>query len=284
MEKNKNNKESKGNIFLIVIFVILGVIVFFLPKVYSYIETLKLPTVEKVEEKQEEQSKEVDEETLESIHYPLMRNSVYSENTYYSLNEFSINDISNSDILLNAFLDIYEGNITASNIKGTCTNTPKEFNVDYLTLRIKNILSKNVKYTLEDFYVPVDSNSNYKGAWSYDSANSKYIYNGVCSTSTNTMMYYDLKELIKAEYDNKDIVVYYYVGFAKVDGNAYIIYSDAGMKNEITRGNFNGQEELDSIFKSIDKKDKKVYKYIFKNNLCSYNEYCLYKGQWTNEL
>lgn len=284
MENNSNNKGNKSNTFVIVIFVVLAVLVLFMPKIYSYIETLKLPKLDKVEEKQEEKSKEVDEETLESIHYPLMRSSAYNPNTYYSLDEFTISNMSNSDILLNAFLDMYEGNMITSSIKGSCTNTPKEFNIDYLTLRIKNILGKNIKYTLEDFYVPEDSNSNYKGTWKYDSSSSRYIYDGLCTPSLTTMKYLDLKELIKAEYDNKDIIVYYYVGFAKVDGNAYIIYSDADMKNEVSRGNFNSQEELDTIFKNLNKKDKKVYKYTFKNDLCSYNEYCLYKGQWTNEL
>lgn len=280
----KNNNGSKSNTFLIVIFIVLAILVLFFPKIYGYIETSKLPKVDKTISDKKEEAKVVDEETLESIHYPLMRNSIYSTNTYYSLNEFTISNMSNSDILINAFLDIYEGNITDSNIRGTCTNNSKQFNVDYLNLRIKNILGKNIKYTLEDFYVPEDSNSNYKGTWSYDSTNSRYIYNGVCESKVTNIKYYDLEELIKAEYSGNDIIVYYYVGFAKVEGNSYTIYNDAEMKNEISSGTIQSTEELDSIFSNLDKKNKNVYKYTFKNNLCSYNEYCLYKGQWENEL
>lgn len=284
MENNSNNKGNKSNTFLIVIFIILVILVLLFPKIYGYIETLKLPKIDKAIENQEEENKIVDEETLESIHRPLMRSSIYNTNTYYSLNNFTISNMSNSDILINAFLDIYEGNITNSDVMGTCTNTSKQFNVDYLTLRIKNILGKNIEYKLEDFYVPEDSSSNYKGNWSYDNTSSRYIYNGLCESKATGVKYYDLEDLIKAEYSGNDIVLYYYVGFAKVEGDSYIIYNDVEMKNEISRGNFNSEEELNSIFENLDKKNKKVYKYTFKNTLCSYNEYCLYKGQWTNEL
>ena len=44
------------------------------------------------------------------------------------------------------------------------------------------------------------------------------------------------------------------------------------------------EEELLNTFKSLDKKQKKIYKYTFKNTLCSYDEYCLYEGKWVNEL
>lgn len=279
-----NNKDNKNNIFIVVLFLVIIVLVFFLPKIYNYVETLKLPKLDKTVEEKKEQNKEVDEETLESIHYPLMRSSIYDTNTYYNLKEFTISNMSNSDILLNAFLDMYEGNITNSDAKGICTNSPKQFNVDYLTLRIKNILGKNIKYTLDDFYVPEDSNSSYKGNWSYDSSNSLYIYNGLCESNITNTKYYNLEDLIKAEYSGNDIIVYYYVGFAKVEGNFYVMYSDVEMKNEISNGTFINEEELNSVFKSLDNKTKKVYKYTFKNTLCSYNEYCLYKGEWTNEL
>lgn len=279
----KNKKEKNNNLFLIVLFLIILVLVFFIPQIYNFIEKQKLPEVEKIETKKEEK-KEINEDVLETIHYPIMRNSIYDSNTYYSLDTFTISNMSNNDILYNAFMDIYEGNIINSNTKGSCTNTPKEFNKDYIELRINNILGKNINYTLDTFYVPEDTDSNYKGTWKYDSTNSRFIYEGLCNSKITNTKYYNLEELIKVEYEDNDIVVYYYVGFAKVVGNEYIIYKDANMTEELNKGTFASVEDLNNLFKSINKKDKKIYKYIFKNTLCSYNEYCLYEGKWVNEI
>jgi len=281
MEKKS---EKNNSLFIIILFAVILVLVLFLPKIYEFIETERLPEVEKTEEKEEIKETKVDEETLESIHFPIMRNSIYDFNTYYSLETFTISNMSNNDILYNAFMDIYEGNMTSSNITGSCTSISKQFNVDYLELRIKNILGKNVKYNLESFYVPEDSNSNYKGTWVYDSSYSRFVYNGLCTSKAANTKYYNLEELISAKYEDSDIVVNYYVGFAKVVGNNYVIYSDANMTKEIHSGTFTSLEDLNNIFKSINKNNKKAYKYTFKNTLCSYNEYCLYEGKWVNEV
>ena len=56
------------------------------------------------------------------------------------------------------------------------------------------------------------------------------------------------------------------------------------MTKELTKGTFIDINNLNDVFKKIEKKNKNVYKYTFKNNLCSYNEYCLYEGKWINEL
>ena len=275
-------KKNNSNIFIIVLFLLIGIIVLFFPKIYSFIENSKLPQVGGNDSKTTEQAKTIDQELLDSIHYPIMRNSIYDSNTYYSLDKFSIKDMSNNDILYNAFVDMYEGNIVNSDIQGDCTTLSKEFSKEYIELRIKNILGKNISYTLTDFYVPEDSNSNYKGNWTYD--NSKYLYEGLCESKISDTKYYNLEEFIKAEYDKNDIVVYYYVGFAKVNGNNYTIYKDANMSSELKSGTFTTVEDLNNIFKSISTKDKNIYKYTFKDTLCSYNEYCLYEGKWVNEL
>lgn len=280
----ENKNEKKNNIFLLILFLIIILIVLFLPNIYNYIETLKLPKVESSIDEILEEKKEVSEEALSDIHFPLMRNSIYNKETYYTLDKFKITDMSNSDILLSAYLDMYEGNISDSNVISNCSNTYKQFSKDYLELRIKNILSKNLTYTLENFYVPLDSDSNYKGEWIYDSTNSIYIYNGICSSFTSSVVYYNLEQLIKAEYIGDDIVVYYYVGFAKVEDNKYTIYSDPNMENIILNGEFSDLNELINIYSKIDEKQKNIYKYTFKNNLCKYNEYCLYEGEWTDEL
>ena len=56
------------------------------------------------------------------------------------------------------------------------------------------------------------------------------------------------------------------------------------MNELIISGTLNNTSELNSIFQNIENKNKKIYKYTFKNNLCSYNEYCLFEGMWVNEF
>ena len=279
----KNRKDKNNNLFIIILFFVIFVLVLFLPKIYSFIEKQQLPKVESIEEKKEEEKK-LDEDVLETIHYPIMRNSIYDSNTYYILDRFTISDMSNNDILYNAFLDVYEGNITPSNTLGKCTNTPREINKEYLELRIKNILGKNINYTLDTFYVPEDTESSYKGTWNYDSSNSRFIYNGLCQTKVTNTKYYNLEQLIKTDFQDNDIVVYYYVGFAKVVDNSYVIYKDANMTNELSSGSFTTVEELSKMFESMNNKKKNIYRYTFKNTLCSYGEYCLYEGKWVNEI
>jgi len=280
----KNKKEKSNSLFIIILFAIIIITVLFFPKIHEFIEKQNLPKVQTSEKIDNKEETVVNEEMLENLHYPIMRNSIYDSNTYYSLDKFTINDMSNNDILYNAFMDMYEGNITNSNIKGSCTNISKQFNRDYIELRIKNILGKNINYTLGEFYVPEDADSNYKGTWFYDSINAKFIYNGLCTSKANNTKYYNLEEFIKAQYENNDVVVYYYVGFAKVVDNNYVIYKDANMTSELSSGTFTSVEDLNKLFKSISKEKKKIYKYTFKNTLCSYDEYCLYEGKWVNEL
>ena len=280
----KNKKEKNNNLFLIILFISVVVIVLFLPSIYDFVEKMKLPEVETTDKQGKEENRIISEDVLENIHYPIMRNSIYESNTYYSLDTFKISNMSNNDILYNAFMDMYEGNMSPSGVKGNCNNISKQFNQDYIELRIKNILGKNVNYTLDTFYVPEDTNSNYKGTWTYDRTNSRFVYNGLCNSKMTNTKYYNLEELIKAEYEKDDIVVYYYVGFAKVVNNNYTIYKDANMTIELSNGTFINLDDLNKIFKSINKENKKIYKYTFKNTLCSYDEYCLYEGKWINEL
>lgn len=285
MQENNNETNNKNGVLIIVLLAVVTILVLFFPKIYNLINSFSMPKVENTITEEKEEKKELDETILETIHYPLMRTSVYNSNTYYSLDKFSINDLSNEDILLNAFLDLYEGNITNYEGYVNCTGEPKQFSKDYIELRIKNIIGNKVNYNLSSFYVPEDLDSKYKGNWTYDSYNGRFIYNGLCSSNVTNIKYYNLEELIKVEYENKnDIAAYYYVGFAKVEGNNYIIYKDANMTEKLTEGSFIDLEDLNNKFKSINKKQKNIYKYLFKNNLCSYNEYCLYEGKWVNEL
>ena len=279
-----NSQNNKRGTLMIILLAVVAVLVLFFPKIYDFVNYFSMPKVEKIETEKKEEVKKIDESVLDTIHYPLMRTSSYNSNTYYSLDKFTIKDLSNNDILLNGYLDIYEGNMTAYDGVGYCTNISKQFSKEYLQLRIKNIIGNNINYTFENFYVPEDLDSNYVGNWSYDAAKGRFIYIGLCESRATNTKYYDIEELIKVEYENKDIVVYYYVGFAKVEGDSYTIYSDAQMTKELKTGNFTNLENLNNEFKQINKNKKSIYKYTFKNTLCSYNEYCLYEGKWVNEL
>lgn len=274
-------KKGNGN-FILIVLIVAVLLVFLFPKINDFVTKLSMPKVPKDKEVKKE-VKKVDSTILDNLSYPIMRNSVYDSKTYYSLDSFSVSDLSNQDILYNAFMDLYEGNIVNGQSAGSCTSQAKEFSSKYMTFRIKNILGKNVNYSFGDFYVPTDADSHFPGNWKYDAGRGVFKYEGDCNPKSGSTKYYDLKEFIKAEYDEYDIIVYSYVGFAKVEGVNYTIYSDAAMKNEILSGS-GDVENLEEIFKGLKDTDKKVYKYTFKDTLCSYGDYCLYKGEWTNEL
>ena len=281
-----NEQNNKNGILIIILLAVVTVLVLFFPKIYKIVKQISMPKIEEKIETETKEEKEINEEILETVHYPKMRNGIYSPNTYYSKDVFTINDLSNNDILYNAFLDIYEGNMTSYEGIGACTNVSKQFNVDYIKLRIKNILSKNINYSLTDFTIPEGMDTKYPGTWFYDAVNSRYLYKGLCNQNSSNVKYYDLEQLIKLEYaeNQKDIIAYYYVGFAKVEGSNYTIYKDVNMKEELDKGTFTNLENLNQVYKKINNKKKKIYKYTFKNTLCSYNEYCLHEGRWVNEL
>jgi len=276
-------KKENNGFFLIILLFIGVVLVFLFPRIYSSLESTNFPEIEKSKEEVVEDKKEITEELLSEIHTPLMRNSIYSDFTYYSLDVFKVSDMKNSDIIYNAFADMYEGNITDSSYNSKCGSVNKEFNAKYIELRIKNILGRDTNYELENFYVPEDSNSSYKGNWVY--SNSKYYYDGICENNNTSVRYYDLKELISAKYGDTDdnIIVTYYVGFAKVEDGQYKIYSDAHMSDEISNGSFSDLDSLEVSFSNIDKSKKKVYEFTYNNTICTYDEYCMYEGKWLNE-
>lgn len=264
--------KKENNIFLWVVFGIVVVAVFLLPNAYSLISNLNKPKIEKGTTEKKEEVKVVTDEIIQDIHFPMMRNSKYSNATYYSLDTFKISDMSNADILYSAFKEVEDISINNKTLKSA-----------YIDLRIKNTLGKNVIYKLERFYVPQDSNSKYKGYWNYNASNKTFVHQGGNKNENKSVEYYDLMQKIKAEYDKRDIVIYYYVGFAKVTGNKYTIYSDPKMTNVLKEGT-KDNVDLNKVFESIDNKSKKVYKYTFKDTICSYSEYCLYEGKWINEL
>lgn len=265
------NKKSNNNVLLLVLCVIIIVFIFLLPYLYDFITDLRMPKVKEEEPVIEEVKKVVDEEVLADIHFPIMRSSKYNATSYYNLDVFKISDMNNSDILYNAFMDIEQVNINNNTVKSK-----------YMELRIKNILGKSINYKFERFYVPQDANTKYKGYWNYDAKRGLFVYQGGNKNENKSIEYYDLTSLKKAEYNKKDIIVYYYILFAKVQGKNYTIYSDPSMTNVVLSGILD-DKSLNDVFASIDNGKKKVYKFTFKNTLCSYSEYCLYEGAWVDD-
>lgn len=261
----KNNK----NILMWVLLLIAIVIVFLFPNIYNFISNHTVPKVGKSENVKKEEVKVVTDEVIADIHFPVMRNSKYNKDTYYSLDTFRSSDMKNEDKLLSGFLNLEKVNINNNTFKST-----------YMDLLIDNVLGKNVEYNLDRFYVPSDL-AEYSGYWNYDINNNIFVYQG--GSVPGNIEYYNLEQKIKAEYENRDIVIYYYVGFAKVENGNYIIYSDPMMTNVLKEGVL-GEDNINNIFNKLDNKNKKIYKYVFKDTICSYSEYCLYEGKWVNEL
>ena len=277
---------KKNTILMLLIFVIVGALIFSLPDIYNKVQELTAPKVDVIDiKKEKEKQKEVitiDSDLVQKLTYPIMRNNKYSMDTYYSLDEFTMDNLSNNDILYNAFLDIYTGYFVNHGSVG-CTSNSKEFDASYMIARIKNIIGKDIDYTLEDFTVPnINRDTDYIGTWKYDG--DKFIYYGNCNKENSGTMYYDLSKLYKVNTskDNNALFLYHYVGFVKVDGNKYIIYSDYNMTNEVTNGTISDTSELDDIFNNLDMSNFRTYKYTFKKGLCSYDNYCFYKGEWIN--
>jgi len=265
-------ENKQKNTLMWVLLGVAIVVVFLFPKIYSLVTKLTLPKVEKSKPETKEEVKKVTDEVISDIHFPLMRNSKYSKDTYYSLDVFTSSNMSDADKLLSAFLKLEKINIVNNTFKST-----------YMDLLIDNVLGKNIEYNLGGFYVPIDSNVDYKGYWNYNPNNGLFIYQGGNNGANTSIEYYNLEQKIKAEYDKRDIIIYYYVSFATLQDKNYKIYSDPAMTDLIAEGTLENNT-LDDVFVNIDNKKKKIYKYVFKDTICSYSEYCLYEGKWVNDL
>ena len=277
---------KKDNVILIIVCVIivtLGLV--FMPSIYKYVTEKKLGSNELniTEEKNKEETKEkitLESEILKELVYPVMHNDITTADTYYKLDEVSISDLSNNDILYNAFLQVYPGYFEDAGTLG-CANQSIKFSKNYIELRIQNIFGKDTGYNLTDFTVPTGSLSDYIGTFKYDSSNNQFIYYGNCNKTNTAVNYYDLKSIydVKMSEDENELKVYYYVAFLKVENNKYILYNDYNYTNEISNGNF---ESLDKISAMLSKLDVEKYEYTFKKDICNYDSYCFYQGKWIN--
>lgn len=287
--------EKKNLILLFVIFALIGLLILFMPQIYNFTQSLESNSEPKPEVIEESKNEEVEKITMDSeivseLTYPVMRNDLYSSDSYYQLSSMLVTDMTNNDILYNAFIDLYEGYLKDHSTVG-CASNSKEFSASYLESRIKNVIGRNVDYTNETFIVPSsNSSTEYVGEWRYNEASDSYIYYGDCNTVVRNTMYYDLTKLVNLETENENSILYlyYYVAFAKIEKNqvdyTYTIYSDANMEKEIKSGNINSIEEINSVYEEYLKENPvRMYKYTFKKGLCTYDNYCFYKGEWVND-
>lgn len=278
---------KKENIILIIVCIIIVIIgLIFMPRIYNYINERKLSNSDlkiEVDNKKKEESKTeitLESEMLKELFYPIMHNDITNKDTYYKLNEISITDLSNNDILYNAFLQVYSGYFEKNGSLG-CTNESIKFPANYIDLRIKNIFGKDVGYSLGDFKVPTGSLSKYIGTFKYDSSNNQFIYYGNCDTIDPNIKYYDIKSIydVNLSDDENELNVYYYVAFVKVENGKYTLYSDYNYTDEISSGNF---ESLDRLSNMLAKLKVNKYQYTFKKDICNYDSYCFYQGKWIN--
>ena len=276
---------KKGSlIILFIAFILIGLLIFFMPDIYNKFQEFNTPKVNVTETKEDVEKIEpitMDSDVIKNLTMPIMHNDKYSKESYYQKDVMNINDFSNNDILYNAFLDIYEGYLVDYKSFG-CATAGKKFDATYLKSRIKNIIGKNINYSFEDFTVPnINKDTNYIGLWKYNISDNSYVFYGDCSKNNNDIIYDDIKELYKVDSskDNNIIYLYYHIGFVKKDVNKYYIYKDVNYSEEVENG------DLISINSNInvDLSKFKTYKYTFKKGLCSYDNYCFYKGEWVND-
>lgn len=302
--------DSSSSMFgLVLIIVVIGIIIasyMLLPKIYQWTTSRGTPStyVDPTPNESEDPVVEIEEITLNServkqLTYPIMRTDQYSTKTYYSKSVVNIGDFSNSDLLYNAFVHIYSGNI--GNYDGQYSGeycgtelTKKTFNARYIDTRMDNLFTSTVDFEHQTFTVPSNSTkTTYVGTWKYDKKNNRYIYYGDCNpTEASNIIYYDLKVAYDAKgLDNNAIIeVYYYVAFAKVNTktNKYTVYLDTDMEEKILDGTLTTSEhekELNQILKTYIENNNKTnkYKYTFSREDCSYENHCFVKGEWLEE-
>lgn len=299
-ENGKTNSISL--IIILVALIAVAIAIIFLPDIYKLLHKETPSNYKDPEVVDDNPSEKLEEITLKSsiiskLNYPIMRNSKYDNNTYYKKESITMSQFSNNDILYNAFIHIYKGNIADYNEKyngnycGT-DETKKTFNAKYIDARIANLFTKSTEYKHANFTVPKNNpDTNYIGTWKYDSKNNRYIYYGDCSNNSGIgdFAYYDLKVPYKAEGLKKNTVIEIsnYMAFAKLDlkTKKYTIYSDVEMTNSLSDGTLttnDHESELNTIFSKYIETNQNLnkYKYIFSSNDCSYKDYCFEKGEW----
>ena len=246
-----NSKVTTAIVFLSLI--VLIVTVFFLnDEIYRFFFNKKEPSSYKTSNSSNSNEEKLEEITLESellttFTYPIMRNNPYEKDSYYTMDSFTMSDLSNNDILYNALIHVRTGNFLTyeDSYQGNyCVDGDhkKAVSEKYIDARINNLYGKSTEYEHGNFTVPsTNQDTEYVGDWKYDAKNHQYIYYGDCKGfSPKNIIYYDLKNAyqVTAKNNNETIDLLYYVAFAQVDRNTkkYTIFSDLEMTNILTDG------------------------------------------------
>ncbi len=296
-EKVINERPPANVIVYIVAVILMGLLIFYMSSIYKNVEnrpkksTYQAP--KEIEEKEELEEITIDSNVVKDLVYPIMRNSKYDINSYYNRESLTMADFSNNDILYNAFIHVYTGNLANYNegYNSAYCSTPdkqKTFNAQYIELRINNLFSKTTNFQFTDFVVPsVNTDTVYVGTWKYDEVANRYIYYGDCNPiQESDIEYYDITVPVsaKGEKENETIYVDKYVGFAKVTNstNSYQLYSDYNMTNLISDGTFKDGDRLNELTTKVteNKQKFKQYEYQFSKKDCSYEDYCFVQGKW----
>lgn len=303
----KNKKESQveniaasSNLFLIAILILVVGGVYFIPTIQKMVSKSKNEPTIKQDSKKEVTKDSKEKFTWESglvknIKFPIMRNDINSTDSYYLNDSADITTFSNNDILYNAFIDEYSGNIGTyvGGYNGTFCgqeNQHKEINAKYIDARIYNLFTKNAQFTHSDFYVPLSSGSEYYGLWRFNPNTYSYVYYGECNPQGIIGdIYYDVlvQNDIKTSDDYKTAYLTYNIGFAKILDNTYEIYKNPDYTDLLisdTLKTDDYKKELNDVFAEFIKNHKtKKYKYTYTTKNCSYSELCYLSGEYITE-
>ncbi len=296
------NPKSKGSLSLLVICSLIVLVCIMLfptvsKRLSAYKNAQRKPVVKEVEEPEKEYEKiTLDSEIVQNLKYPVMHNDRTNNKTYYTNDKLTIGSFSNNDILYNALLDIYEGNMAkySGGYSGKycgSNNNKVSLSARYIKMRIENLYTRNAKYSLTDFVVPSNNtDTKYIGAWRYNANENLYVYYGNCgSIAQSNIEYYDIKVPFEATSSDKNVEIYVdnYVAFAVVNKSAksYTLYKNANYTEELKKGSLKTndyQNELTDIVKNLDKNNVKKYRFTFTIDNCAYQDYCFYGGSWQN--
>ena len=266
---------KRGTIILVITCVIIVVVgIISMPQIYKILNTSGVDVIDNNTSKKNNDNKEEidkDSEVVSTLVYPIMHNDISITDNYYKNESIKISDLSNNDILYNAFLNIYPGYINNDGVVS--------FDSNYLVSRIENIFGPKTGYNLVDFTVPSGSLSEYTGIFNYDSTTKRYTFNKI--DNTNNIMYYEVKSIYDASSPNDNtITTSFDIAFVKIENNKYTLYKDYNYTDEISSGDYTSMENLENMLTTL---DTKKYQYTFRKDTCNYDSYCFYEGKWLNE-
>ena len=266
---------KRGTIILIITCIIIVVVgIISMPRIYLLLNTSGVDvSSNNVKGKKDNKKEEItlESDVVDTLVYPVMHNDLSVVDNYYKNESIKVSDLSNNDILYNAFLNIYSGYIYVGDTIS--------FDSNYLVSRIENIFGPKTGYSLVDFTVPSGAFSDYTGIFSYDVTNKRYNFNKV--DSNNSVIYYDVKKIYDASSPNENtITTSFDVAFVKIEGNRYTLYKDYNYKDEISSGDYVSMETLANMLSTL---ETKKYQYTFRKDTCNYDSYCFYEGKWLNE-